>query len=71
MLNCNDVSRMKSWETRSSDLARIIESFETQTATDFDVKEKPHREDTLAFQSRFPSDVTFLRDSCYLNKIVS
>ena len=37
-------------------LGNIIESFETQTAIDFDTKEKKQYEGTLAFQSRFSPD---------------
>ena len=40
-LNRTDMSGNERWETCSSDLAIIIESFEIQTATDFDAMESP------------------------------
>lgn len=36
---------------------RIIESFETQIASNFDNKEKPHHEYRMAFQSRISFEI--------------
>ena len=56
VLNHRDMSGMERWENCFPDLPRIIESSETQTATDFDAKKIPNHEDTRTFQCRFYSD---------------
>ena len=48
VLNCKEKSGFEQWKT----FTRIIESFETQIASNFDNKEKPHHEYRMAFQSR-------------------
>ena len=42
----HDLWGTQRWGTCYPDLTRLIESFYTQTPTDFDVREKPHHEDT-------------------------
>ena len=56
VLNHRDMSGMERWENCFPDLPRIIESSETQTATDFDAKKSTNHEDTRTFQCRFYSD---------------
>ena len=60
VLNRIDISGMERWETCSPEIARIIENFEDSTISNSDTEEK--HGDTLAFQSRFASDVKNLLD---------
>ena len=53
VLNRRDMLGMERLELCSPDLAIIIESSQTQTAPDFDVKESLHHEDTRAIKCRF------------------
>ena len=56
VLNRRNMSGMETRGICPPQLARIIQSSETQTATDFGAKESPHHVDTRAFQCWFHSD---------------